>query len=167
MPGSWAHLARRFAWSFRVEPLSPAELRELSELIDERTLKAYLQQNDADQRHGLEAARYVRERDGHTELVVAALCHDLGKRHARLGITGRVIASVLARLRLPAPGRLGVYLDHPALGAAELQKLGLGGLATDYAAHHHGARPESIDPHDWRMLSEADSTFTGDDAADN
>lgn len=167
MPGSWGHLARRFLWSLRVAPLSADELQEVGGLIDGRSLEAYLQQNDADQRHGLEAARHVHERAGRPELVVAALVHDLGKRHARLGIAGRVIASVLARLRLPTPGRLGVYLDHPALGAAELRDLGLDGLAVDYTAHHHGARPESIDPHDWKLLSEADSTFTGHGAVDN
>ena len=167
MPGSWGHLARRFVWSLRVAPLSTDELQELAGLIDERTLQAYLRQNDADQRHGLEAARYVRARNGRSELVVAALVHDLGKRQARLGIAGRVIASVLARLRLPAPGRLGNYVDHPALGAAELRDLGLRGLAIDYTAHHHGARPDSIDPDDWKLLSEADSTFTGDGAVDN
>lgn len=167
MPGSWGHLARRFLWSLRVAPLSGDELQEVAGLIDDRTLEAYLRQNDADQRHGLEAARHILERDGRPELVVAALVHDIGKRHAGLGIAGRVIASVLARLRLPTPGRLRVYLDHPALGGAELRDLGLNGLASDYAAHHHGARPHSIDPDDWRLLSEADSTFTGGDAVDN
>ena len=167
MPGSWGHLARRFVWSLRVAPLSADDLQDLAGLIDERTLQAYLQQNDADQRHGLEAARYVRARNGRPELVVAALVHDLGKHQARLGVVGRVVASVLGRLGLPAPGRLGVYLDHPALGAAELQALGLAGLPLDYTAHHHGARPDSIDPSDWRLLSEADSTFTSDDAVDN
>ena len=167
MPGSWGHLARRFVWSLRVAPLSAEDLQDLAGLIDERTLEAYLQQNRADQRHGLEAARYVRARKARPELVLAALVHDLGKRQARLGVAGRVIASVLARLGLPAPGRLGVYLDHAALGAAELRALGLAELAIEYAAHHHGARPDSIDPSDWSLLSEADSTFTGDGAVDN
>jgi hypothetical protein len=168
LPGTWGHLARRFVWSLRVAPLSTDELQELTGLIDDdRLLETYLRQSVADQRHGLEAARYVRERNDRPELVVAALVHDLGKRHARLGIAGRVFASVLARLRLPAPGRLGVYLDHPALGAKELRDLGFGSLVIDYAAHHHGSRPESIDPDDWSLLTAADSTFTRPSAVDN
>ena len=154
-------------WSLRVAPLDADELQELAGLVNGRTLEAYRRQTDADQRHGLEAARYVRARGGRPELVVAALVHDLGKRHAGLGIAGRVIASVLARLGLPTPGRLGLYLDHPALGAAELRNLGLDGLTSDYAAHHHGSRPPSIEPADWKLLSEADATFTGDGALDN
>ena len=155
-------------WSLRVVPLSSDERQEVTGLIDdERLLAAYLQQSAADQRHGLEAARHVRKNNDRPDLVVAALVHDLGKRHARLGVAGRVLASVLARLHLPAPGRLGVYLDHPALGAEELRDLGLTGLVVDYTAHHHGICPESIDHDDWTLLTAADSTFTGGDAVDN
>jgi hypothetical protein len=154
-------------WSLRVAPLSADELQELAGLIEGPILEAYLRQGVADQRHGLDAARYVRDRNGRSEVVLAALLHDLGKRQARLGIAGRVLASVLARLRLPTPGRLGVYLDHPRLGAAELRELGLGGIVIHYTVHHHGTRPESIDPADWTLLSEADSTFTGGSAIDN
>lgn len=167
MPGSWAHLARRFVWSLRVAPLKGHEIEELAGLVDRPTLDAFLGQAVTDQRHGYEAARHVRDRHGRPELVVASLLHDLGKRHAGLGTAGRVVASVLSRLGLPAPGRLGVYLDHPRLGADELRELGHDPLTVDFAAHHHGSRPGSIAPADWAMLSEADSTFTGGGPSDN
>ena len=123
-------------------------------------LAAFLDQGPADQRHGWEAANAVTVQGGRRELAIAALLHDIGKRRARLGVTGRVLASVCARLRLPVFGRLAVYLDHPTLGADELATLGLHGVAVTFARHHHSERPDAVSPEDWALLVAADTTVT-------
>ncbi|HVR31688.1 MAG TPA: hypothetical protein VMS74_03165 [Acidimicrobiia bacterium] len=160
MPGSWGHLARRFFWSIRVAPLSPAELEEVEALVDGPVLAAFLDQGRGDQRHGWESADAVTARGGRRELAVAALLHDIGKRGARLGVAGRVLASVCARLRIPVFGRLAAYLDHPRIGADELAALGVEGLAVTFTRHHHGERPNAVSPEDWALLVAADTTVT-------
>ncbi len=161
MSGRWGHLARRFLWSLRVAPLAPPEREEVAGWLSGGVLAAFLEQSDADQRHGLDAARLVAAAGGRDELVVAALVHDIGKRHARLGPIGRSLASVLAMLRLPTPGRLGAYLDHGRRGAEELAMLGLPVPVVDFARWHHTDRPENFPPAEWALLSAADHTVVG------
>lgn len=167
MPGSWSHLARRFIWSLRVHSLTEAEREAVTSLLDGPILEAFFEQSHADQRHGLDAARLAARHRGSSELVVAALVHDIGKRHARLGVVGRSLASVCARLGLPAPGRLGTYLDHPRLGAEELEGFGASTLIVAFTRSHHGGRPSSIAESDWQVLVAADTAVTGPDAPDN
>lgn len=117
----------------------------------------FFSQNDADQRHGYHAALSVIAsgvEDG--EVIAAALVHDVGKRHARLGIIGRSVVSVLILLGLPLPDRLRVYRDHGIVAARELAGLGASPLAIDFAMHHHGKRPPTIDPATWDVLVAAD-----------
>jgi putative nucleotidyltransferase with HDIG domain len=133
----------------------------LARWIDAEALDLYLSQPVADQRHGLDSARLVVEGGGSDEVAIAALFHDIGKRHARLGVLGRTTATLLDRLGLPTRGRLGVYLDHEELGAAELADLGFGPLVVDFARHHHGARPTTICQTDWDLLVAADLTVVG------
>jgi hypothetical protein len=80
----------------------------------------------------------------------------VGKGAARLGITGRVLASGLSLLHLPTPGRLGVYVAHGTRGADELAALGAEPLVVTYARHHHTARPPTVPPEDWDVLRAAD-----------
>jgi hypothetical protein len=159
----WRHLVRRFFWSLRVQELSATEIESLRPLRGEELLAVYLTQPAADQRHGLDCARWVEERGGRAEVAVAALVHDLGKRHAGLGVIGRSLASMCEILRLPAPGRLGRYLEHGRLGADDLAVLGAPRLVVDFARSHHGERPASIDPADWTLLVESDSVVVGRD----
>lgn len=150
-------------WSLRVRPLSPDELTAVRDLIEPPLVEVFLDQSHADRRHGFESARFVQAHGGDREVARAALLHDVGKRHARLGIIGRSMASVLARLGLPAPGRLGRYLEHGRLGAADLERLGVEQLAVSYARSHHGDRPPEIGPEAWGLLSAADTVVFGRD----
>lgn len=115
--------------------------------------EAFFAQSRADQRHGYEAARRVGEL---RQLVRAALLHDIGKRHAGLGLIGRVLVSAAAKLSLPLGRRGLLYLDHGELAAAELTALGAEPLVVEFARDHHGERPATIPPQDWTMLVRAD-----------
>ena len=121
----------------------------------------FFEQTPADRRHGLDAARTVRAEGAGIETVRAAALHDVGKRHAGLGVIGRSTASLLARLHLPTPGRLGVYLAHAEMGAADLESVGSSSLVVDFTRSHHRARPESIPEDVWELLIRADSEVVG------
>jgi hypothetical protein len=126
-------------------------------LLDDTLAALFWDQPIVDQRHAIDAAHLVLEHlPGNAAAARAALLHDIGKRHARLGIPGRILATLLALLHLPAPGRLGVYLDHARLGAEDLVESGAGELEVAYARHQDDDRPEAISPAVWRVLKLAD-----------
>jgi putative nucleotidyltransferase with HDIG domain len=121
------------------------------------TAAMFFEQSDADQRHGYQAALVVTgsgvdDRD----VIVAALMHDVGKRHARLGVVGRSVASLLILTGLPLTDRMTRYRDHGLVGARELGAVGAPSLAIDFALHHHGRRPPTIDASTWDLLIAAD-----------
>lgn len=117
----------------------------------------FFAQGDADQRHGYHAAlSVVAAGVADRDVIAAALLHDVGKRHVRLGIVGRSLASVLILLRLPLGERLAAYRNHGMVGARELAGVGAPALAIDFAMHHHGSRPPTIKPETWELLVQAD-----------
>ena len=151
------HLFWRFIEVLAARPLSPREQTEVAALLRDPERDLFWRQPAADQRHCLEAARRVLSAaPGRRELARAALLHDVGKRHARLGVIGRSLASGLELVRLPAPGRLNAYLQHGPIGADELRSVGAEGLVVAFTEHHHGTRPAHIQQDDWMLLLEAD-----------
>ena len=117
----------------------------------------FFEQPGYDQRHGYEAARSVMAGGfDDSDVVTAALMHDVGKRHARLGLIGRSVASVLILARAWLPRRLAAYRDHGLVAARELGQVGAPSLAIDFALHHHGQRPPTIPPDVWDALVAAD-----------
>lgn len=156
MPGTWSHLASRFVETAGARPLDTDEKRWVEARLEADEGSAYWEQSVADQRHGYEAAHHVAAHGGSRQMERAALLHDVAKRHARLGILGRSMASVAIRLRLPLRGRARLYRDHGPLAAAELGHAGAEELVVMYARHHHGNRPASISPDVWRLLQAAD-----------
>ena len=152
------HLAGRFLDVILARPLRPREQAEVATLLRtgaERSM--YWDQARADQRHGLAAARLVRSRRPHrSDLVRAALLHDVGKRSARLGPVGRSAATILGRLGLVGPPRFAAYLDHGRIAAQELDRAGAEPLVVAFALHHHRERPEEISREDWDLLQAAD-----------
>lgn len=156
-PSHAIHLIRRTWSSLRAAPLSPREEAEVAGLLDDRLAALFWEQPVMDQRHALEAARHVlASRPGNRELAQAALLHDVGKRHARLGVAGRIGATLLALLRVNAPGRLGRYNAHAEIGANDLKAAQASEVVVDYARNQDGLRPDSIAPGEWATLKEAD-----------
>ena len=151
------HLVARTVASLRARPLGPREESEVAALLDERLAALFWEQPVVDQRHAIDAARAVLEHmPGNASAARAALLHDVGKRHARLGVFGRIVATALAMLRLPTRGRLATYLDHARLGADDLVAAGAGELEVAYARHQDDRRPDQIAPAVWRVLKSAD-----------
>lgn len=156
--GSWSHLIGRFFAVLSAGPMTDEECREVESWLDhEREVDIYWDQPVADQRHGLEAARMIAAaRPDRRDLIRAALLHDIGKRRSNLGMIGRSLASLFAKLRLPVRGSWRQYLDHGSLGATELAELGSEKLVVDFTRHHHGRRPATLPIEDWDMLKSAD-----------
>jgi hypothetical protein len=151
------HLGRRFFEFARARPLTPAEQAETAALLRPEEATAFWAQAPQDQRHAFTASRRARSMaPNRGDLERAALLHDVGKRHAPLRITGRILASLCELAGLSVPGRLGRYLDHCAVGGDDLAALGAEPLVVDFARHHHGARPVGITEGDWRVLLAAD-----------
>jgi hypothetical protein len=151
------HLVRRFFLSLRTRPLDPAEQAEAAALLRPEERDAFWSQPALDQRHALESARAAGAlAPGRPDLIRAALLHDLGKRHAHLGVLGRSLASGLQLLRLPTPGRLRRYLNHGPIAAEELADAGSEAVVVAYARDHHRHRPVEVDPADWEVLVAAD-----------
>lgn len=157
MPGSWLHLGRRFFGAVTARDLDEAEKAELRALLSEGEFDLFMEQPPIDRRHGYDSAAFALDAGAAPEVVRAAALHDVAKRHARLGVLGRVLASVLIKAGLPLRGRFLVYRDHGPIGAAELRKAGSPPVVVEYAESHHGAPSSLVDPEVWKLLEAADA----------
>ena len=156
--GSWAHLVGRFFEVATARQLTPDERSEVTGWLNGPAEEAvYWDQTVADQRHGLDGARVVAAlRPDRRDLIRAALLHDVGKRHSRLGPIERSLASLCAKLGLPVRGAWLRYLNHGPMGADDLESLGCEGLVVAFARSHHHLRPDGIAFSDWEILQAAD-----------
>lgn len=157
--GSWTHLAARFFDVVASRRLDSAELAWVADRLAPAELELFVDQQIADQRHGYAAGRHVAETSsGRPDLVRAAILHDVGKRHAGLGVLGRVLASAAIRLGVPVRGRCALYRDHDSLGASDLAAAGSHRIVVAYAASHHGRPfPEPLSPVDRTILEASDA----------
>lgn len=154
-----AHLAKRFFGS--VVPLGPSAAdRDWAEeqLLDgEREIWRKLSR--VDRRHAAGVARRVEVALGHEAtrpILAAALLHDCGKTVSGLGTYGRVIATLSVKLAGTDQAvawsetqgftrRVGLYVEHPRLGAELLGLAGSAPLTVAWAAEHH------LPPEDWTV----------------
>jgi hypothetical protein len=108
------HLIRRFFTSLSRRPPALSDVTWVNEnlLAGEFTLWSRLKSYD--QRHSIEVARrftalypaFTRDQ------VAAALLHDIGKVHSKLGVLGRVIATIVG----PVGIKFQRYHDHEVIG---------------------------------------------------
>ena len=157
MPGTLGHLTARFFEVLRSKPLNPAEVEEVSSWLSAELQQLFFDQPPEDQRHGYQAAQVViAGGESNASVVTAALTHDIGKRHARLGIIGRSLASIMIRLHFPLTQRMRIYRDHGTGGAEELARAGAASTVVEFARHHHGSKPAGFDEATWDLLVSAD-----------
>jgi hypothetical protein len=151
------HLVGRFFGHLTAAGLSPAEQQEVADRLAEQGAALFWSQDAADQRHAYDVAeRVAAALPGDDEAYAAALLHDVGKRHSRLGAIGRSIATVLDAAGAPLPAPMRRYRGHGALGAEDLAAAGYGGLVVAFAAHHPAAAPHAVDRARWQALLDAD-----------
>ncbi|MDH4118728.1 MAG: HDIG domain-containing protein [Acidimicrobiia bacterium] len=156
MPGSWTHLTARFFDVVTARPLNTDEDSFVDEFLSPVERSMFDAQNTADQRHGVECGLDVASTTERRDLVRAAILHDVGKRHVGLGAVGRVLASVVTKLGLPARGAISLYRSHGEMGAQELEETGAEKLVVDFVRHHHSERPPTVSQADWEVLVAAD-----------
>jgi putative nucleotidyltransferase with HDIG domain len=150
------HLARRFFGSLRARRPGPSDQAYVAGHLSEAERDIFWTQPVPDLAHAIRGARRADPEGDRPDLARAALLHDIGKRHASLGSVGRSVATVMSWMPLPMPSKMSTYLDHAALGAAELERLNCEQLVVAFARHHHGECPIGIDPDDWTALVGAD-----------
>lgn len=154
-----AHLVKRFFGS--IVPLGPrAADREwaVEQLLDGE-IDVWRKMSRVDRRHAVAVARRVQMALGHEAtrpVVAAALLHDCGKIVSGLGTYGRVIATLSAKLAGTDQAvawsetsgftrRVGLYLEHPRLGAELLGLAGSAPLTVAWTSEHH------LPPEDWTV----------------
>lgn len=157
MPGSPTHLIRRFVDVATAQPLDALESQLIELWLPASLEEIFRDQPGYDQRHGYEAALSVIAAGfDDPDVVTAALLHDVGKRHAGLGLIGRSVASVFILAGVRLPERFAAYRDHGLVAARELAERAAPSLAIDFALHHHGERPSTIPQEAWEVLIAAD-----------
>jgi hypothetical protein len=146
------HLVARFFRSLRPIPPTRTDDEWVAGFLTPAEQALYAAMPTGDRRHAVDGARATAEsvpEPFRTDAVEAALVHDVGKRHARLGVVGRSFATGIGwvvrgdarRTALAGRqgwlGRAGRYLRHDPVGAAEVEAAGGSPLAVAWTAGHH------------------------------
>jgi putative nucleotidyltransferase with HDIG domain len=153
-----AHLARRFFGSIRARRPGPADQSLVADLLTPAESEVFWSQPVPDLAHAIRMASAVQSlHPERSDLIRAALLHDVGKRKARIGTMLRSLATASAIVRIPTAGGMARYLRHGEIGARELEELGCEALVVQFARHHHGPKPDRIDEDDWNVLLGADN----------
>jgi predicted HD phosphohydrolase len=156
------HLTMRFFGALSPAAPRPADVKWAETILSPAIYAQWKLQPRHDQRHTVRVARRVKARLAGTpdaddsRWLAAALLHDIGKLDARLGVYGRVVATVsdaatggaLADAWSEKRGftrRVGLYLRHPEIGADRIRLAGGPEEAAQWAAAHH-------DPERWDDL---------------
>jgi len=170
--GGISHLAQRFVKALQPNGPMVEDEAALCQMLSTQELVLYRRLNRTDRAHAvanmvsmsvsLDALKYeagdevwneasVEPALGQADLVVAAAMHDVGKSAANLSTVGRVLATIVIALtgrRRAAgwarSGRIGLYADHPRLGAEMLQAAGAHAVVVAWASEHHQPRERSL-----------------------
>jgi hypothetical protein len=116
------HLIARFLWSLSAKPPTPEDdaWAESQLLLGEVAL--WQRMPDVDRSHSVKVARrFVGARPTATRAEVAgALLHDVGKIECRLGVWGRVAATIVGG----RTERFRAYRDHERIGSELAERAG-------------------------------------------
>lgn len=148
---SLLHLSRRFFGSLRPGGPPAGERQWVATILSERELELWQRLSGPDRRHSAVVARRVERALGHeatTEVLAAALLHDVGKSVAGLRTYGRVIATISAAVAGRDSAfewsrgrgfvrRVGLYLRHDELGAELLELAESHPTVVAWAREHH------------------------------
>ena len=172
-----AHLSQRFFRALWPGPARAVDLAWAESILTPAAMAEFRRLPNHDQRHALGVARDVQDpargNPGRRRprWLAAALLHDIGKLDARLGVYGRVVATVSGALagrrmadawseRRGFTRRIGLYLRHPELGASRIRLAGGPEEAARWAEAHH-------QPDTWPDLELPPAVVAALDAADN
>lgn len=153
------HLIKRFFGS--LVPLGPPKRDRawIDEQLTDGEAAVWRTMSRADRRHAAGVARRVERTLGHEAtrpVLAAALLHDCGKTVSGLGTYGRVIATLSVKVAGHEQAvawretrgftrRVGLYAQHPQLGADLLGMAGSAPLTVAWAAEHH------LPPEQWSV----------------
>jgi hypothetical protein len=157
-----AHLVKRFFGS--VLPIGPSKDDSAwvaTQLLPDE-LDVWNRMSRQDRRHAAGVARRVERALGNEAgrpVIAAALLHDCGKVVSGLGTYGRVIATLSVKMAghdiamawSETQGftrKVGLYVEHPRLGADLLGLAGSAPLTVAWAAEHH------LPPEEWTVPRE-------------
>ncbi len=149
-----AHLARRFGRALWPGPPRRAQAEWAAEVLAPNAFELWQRMANHDRRHAIGVARRVEhmlagtEHGGDPRWCGAALLHDVGKLDARLGIYGRVVATVCGAVagremasswstKRGFTRKVGLYLRHPELGRDRIRIIDGPPEAAAWAAAHH------------------------------
>jgi hypothetical protein len=156
------HLVKRFFGSLVPRGPSAADAAWAKEQLLPGEVEVWMRMSRADRRHAAGVARRVERALGDEAVrpvLAAALLHDCGKVVAGLGTYGRVVATLSGKLAgmdtavawTETHGftrRVGLYLEHPRLGADLLGMAGSAPLTVAWTAEHH------LPPEEWTVPQE-------------
>jgi len=165
MGGAW-HLTRRFFGSLRPGGPSAGDVEWVRSVLSDDEFELWRRLYGPDRRHSVTVARRVEvalDERATPPVLAAALLHDVGKTQSSLRTYTRVAATLSAAVagrdtaELWASGRgvtrrIGLYLQHPQLGADQLSMVGSDPVVVAWAREHH------LPAEDWtidRPLAEA------------
>ncbi len=169
------HLVKRFFGALSNKPISSDDQLWVQSHLHRNEYELWSQLVNHDQRHAVGVARRVAtqieqlniDSDGWIEV---ALMHDIGKLPSRIGVGGRVCATLLRALTRPfgtSPDsfgpRVSSYLRHGSTGATLIAAANGSPAAIEWSRSHHGSitnsatRPPSVIPENIaKILKEAD-----------
>ncbi len=149
----FGHLAGRFFGALSPRPPRSVDVAWVRSVCTDDEFAVWSRQPAHDRRHSVAVARRVQAALAGTEFaddprwIEAALLHDIGKVDARLGLMGRVGATLAGSVaghdladawsqRRGITRRVGLYLRHPEIGADRIRRCGGSDEAARWAAVH-------------------------------
>jgi len=148
------HLARRFFAALWPGRPAASDVAWVRTFVNPAEYDVWARMANHDRRHSIGVARRVElalagtEYADQPEWLEAALLHDVGKLDSRLGIVGRVGATLAGfaaghdmadawSAKRGITRRVGLYLRHGELGATRIRIAGGGEAAARWAGAHH------------------------------